>query len=64
MRDVAEKNLPAHQLGRNDAGPNSPNGYRTAPSLGPSRILPGMVSVQPDSEGVFQSRTGRTDRQT
>ena len=57
-----DKNLPIRLLGRNDAGPGNPGAYRTSPKLADSQIFPGMRSVQPEEEGVFQSRTGRTDR--
>lgn len=59
---MKNESLPVHLLGRNDAKPGNPGAYATSPVLAPSRALPGMLSVQPESEGAFCSRTGRTDR--
>lgn len=60
---VKKEDLPVHQLGRNDNGPQNPGGFRLTPKLGLSATLPGTTTVQPEDRGVYQSRTGRTDRQ-
>lgn len=55
--------LPVHQLGRNDATPHSPDGYRLTPNLGDSDLIEGMpLAVKPEEEGKYGSRTGRTER--
>lgn len=55
---MTRRDLPAHQLGRNDApAPQKP-------VLAPSKIFPGMQAVQPIEHGIYQSRTGGDRRNT
>lgn len=53
--------LPTHQLGRNDAGPQSPGGYRLTPNLGDSELFPGNKAVKSEEHGKFGTRTGRNE---